>query len=224
MKLISRKINKLIKVHLPEYLAQSVGRFCAVLLVVFCFYTPIFAQHTILDRLNITESQGKVYINCVISEGNTCNGIVIYRSVDSLNFEVIGKIYGVCGSLNTPTGYYYTDETPVKNKTNYYKLELGGQGFTDVVSVLIIDTEISDFLIKPNPANITAKVFFNNDKNQETELNLYNQIGQIVLKDKASTNNFKLDVSNLPSGLYLIELKQENLRYKSIGKLMIVHN
>ena len=224
MKLISIKIDKPITGHLPEFLAQSVSSFCAVFLVVFCFHFTLFAQHPILDRLNISESQGKVYINCVIREGNTCNGIVIYRSVDSLNFEVIGKIYGVCGSLNTPTGYYYTDETPVKNQTNYYKLELGGQGFTDVVSVLIIDTEISDFLIKPNPANITAKVFFNNDKNQETELNLYNQIGHIVLKDKASTNNFKLDVSNLPTGLYLIELKQENLRYKSIGKLMIVHN
>lgn len=186
------------------------------------FSSIIFAQHPLLDRLSLSEYGGKVYISCIIKSGSTCNGIAIFRSVDGIDFQPIGKIIGVCGDINTPVGYDFVDENPIVNKINQYKLELGGYGFTDIISINIIDNGEFGFQVRPNPVSQKATIFFNNDQSEETILNLYNLSGEIILNQKTKNNVFELEVSKLPAGLYFFELNQNKAYFKKSGRIMVL--
>ena len=76
-----------------------------------------------VSKFTVESINGKAYLNWTIDAGGTCNGIRILRSTDSLIFQEVGLLEGVCGSLSFPTNYTYTDESPLVNKVNYYKLD-----------------------------------------------------------------------------------------------------
>ena len=51
-------------------------------------------------QFSAVQVETKVQLNFTIKAGNTCNGIEIFRSPDSVNFSLIGDIQGVCGSTD----------------------------------------------------------------------------------------------------------------------------
>ena len=96
--------------------------------VLFIFIATMVSSQTILDDFALDLNQGKVLLAWTIKSGSVCNGIQIYRSStgDSVNFDLIEDIQGVCGDLSSPVAYTFTDEDPMPNQVNYYKLLLGG--------------------------------------------------------------------------------------------------
>ena len=179
--------------------------------------------HPILDDFKVIEISGKVYIDVTISSGNTCNGITVWRSVDSLNFEQVGDVAGICGNASTPVSYSFIDENPIKNKTIYYKVELGGSGFTIPRSILIIDTQEFGFQIRPNPANEKAVIYFENPQSQEVELVLYDLAGNKMLELKSETNAFTIRTLELNKGLYFFSIGKTSSQNRTKGKIMVVH-
>ena len=118
----------------------------------------VFAKHnSIFDNFTVFENNEKVYLNWTIISGSTCNGIQIYRSTDSISYFKIGSIAGICGSSSTATNCNFTDNNPEKNKFNCYRLELGGNGTSEILSVEIIDIE-SGYQIRPSPVIDKAKI------------------------------------------------------------------
>lgn len=184
----------------------------------------IVAQsHPILGKFYISETEGSVFLSWSIIAGSTCNGIQIFRSTDSTNFSQIGEIYGVCGSVDFEQPYDFTDNNPVKNKVNYYRLELGSQGFSQVVSVEIIDIESNGYQIRPHPANTETKIYFDNNKKQEYQLILYNMNGIEVFTTTAKEDFFLLNTSLLQSGLYLFTISISGNPPTAQGKLFVQH-
>jgi hypothetical protein len=179
--------------------------------------------HPILDKYSVFDAGGKVYISCTISSGNTCNGIDVFRSADSLVFNNIGNIAGICGSTSEPVTYDFVDENPIINKTSYYKLELGGYGYTTILSVLIIDTKEFGFQVRPNPANEKTVIYFDNDNFNDFELTLYNLSGTKVYSSTSSTNYFDINTQNLANGLYFFTIGKSLDQKKIIGKLVVQH-
>ena len=179
--------------------------------------------HPILDKYNVFESGGKVYISCTISSGNTCNGIDVFRSEDSLYFDNIGNIAGICGSSSSPVSYDFVDETPILNKTSYYKLELGGYGYSTVTALKVIDTQGFDFQVRPNPANDYSIIYFENDFNNKFELILFNHSGNIILTKETFTNQFDLNTAVLNKGLYFFSITKLASAESVIGKLVVQH-
>jgi len=196
-------------------------------LLVLLLATNVSAQegsgHPILDKYNVFETGGKVYISCTISSGNTCNGIDVFRSEDSLAFNNIGNIAGICGSSGSPVTYDFVDAYPIKNKRMYYKLELGGFGYTSIVSILIIDTEEFGFQVRPNPANEKTIIFFENDSQDEFEINLYNSLGKSLFYQTGTTNQFSLNTASLANGLYFFSIGKSLGQNKIVGKLVVQH-
>lgn len=180
-------------------------------------------SHPILDDFKVFEISGKVFIDVTISSGNTCNGITVWRSDDSLNFSKVGEIVGICGNSNTPISYNFTDVNPIKNIKSYYKIELGGAGFTNTVSIIIIDTKDFGFQIRPNPANEKAVIYYENPSNEEFELILYNLSGAKLLTKKSSSNAFDVDTYNLNNGLYFFSIGKSLNQERVIGKLIVQH-
>lgn len=58
----------------------------------------------------------------LLGGGNPCKGIRVHQSTDGINFQDIYEFPGICGSPSADESYYYTDESPGKNKLNFYRL------------------------------------------------------------------------------------------------------
>jgi hypothetical protein len=157
-----------------------------------------YAQyHYILENLKATKENEKVILTWTIRKGNTCEGIGILRSTDRYNYEPIGKIYGVCGSSESSQSYFYIDESPVKNKINYYVLELGLSGKTDPpVSVEIIGLNSTASKVVPNPAHDIVKIYFINPNNEEHLIFISDTSGKFVTKGKTTSDYFFMDFTH----------------------------
>jgi len=183
----------------------------------------LLSSQSILDDFAIDLNQGKVLLAWIIKSGNVCNGIQIYRSSneDSINFELIEDIQGVCGDLSSAVAYTYTDETPTPNKVNYYKLLLG-QEFSDVLGIEVLFIPSRSYLLKPHPVRNSSALYFNNSNNHNFELKIFDDFGSIVYLHETNSNRFILDSTMVASGLYYFTL--ENKSDKSIinGKALFV--
>ncbi len=179
--------------------------------------------HPILDSYSVFEISGKVFINVTVSSGNTCRGIKVLRSVDSVSYEVVGEVSGTCGSTVRAVSYSFTDSNPIKNKRIFYRVELGHVGYTYAVGITIIDTEEFGYQVRPNPANVSTKIYFENPHNDEVEMILYSLSGVQVLNQVSYTNEFQVDCSNLAAGMYMFRLRKSFAQEQVIGKLVVRH-
>ena len=180
-----------------------------------------FSQETILDQFSAENVSGKVLLAWTIKSGNTCNGIRIYRSDDSLNYTEIGDIQGVCGNSGYAVNYTYQDDSPSLNKVNYYRLNLGGQGLTYSVSVQVIDVGQNDYFLEQNPIGAETKLYFKNLTGEPYFLTIYSADGMHKETKETSSDYFELNQFNYSTGLYYFVLSNSSTN-KIQGKFMVV--
>jgi len=193
--------------------------------VLFCLWLSSlfsFAQGgPVLSNFNATHQNGKVFLNWAIEAGSTCNGINIFRSVDANNFSKVGSIIGICGNLTVEQRYDFTDNNPVNNKVNYYRLEFGNFGFSESISVEVIYAASGSYQILPNPVSSHAKIYFNNDKKEIYHLSLFNLLGNPLILLSAKENFFDVDADNLRAGTYLFTISNAAGSPKTQGRLIV---
>ena len=178
---------------------------------------------SILDDFSLDLNQGKVLLAWTIKSASVCNGIQIYRSsIDSVDFELIEDIQGVCGDLSSPVAYTFTDETPLPNQVNYYKLLLGGQEFSEVLGIEVLIIPTNSYLLKPQPVISSSSLDFNNSNNNDVELKVFDDFGSIVYKDQTNSNRFTLDSSMISSGLYYFTLENKSNQSIINGKALFL--
>jgi hypothetical protein len=180
-------------------------------------------KHPNLDKLDVYESGGKVYITCIISAGNTCNGINVLRSDDSLEFSIIGQVSGVCGSNDFPTTYDFVDQNPILNKPSFYQLEFGGFTPSEIIRIFIIEHNSNGYQIRPQPAGNQARIYFVNSSNSEHSIILFSSSGKNLLEEKSTGDFFDLSFINIPSGLYGFRISGNPIKPSIIGKILIQH-
>ena len=183
----------------------------------------LFLSQSILDDFAIDLNQGKVLLAWTIKSGNVCNGIQIYRSSneDSVNFELIEDIQGVCGDLSSAVSYTFTDETPIPNKVNYYKLLLG-QEFSNVLGIEVLLIPVGSYLLKPHPVRNSSALYFNNSNNHNFELKIFDDFGSIVYLHETNSNKFLLDSTMVASGLYYFTLQNKSNKSIINGKALFI--
>ena len=77
-------------------------------------------------------------------------------------------------------------------------------------------------LLYPNPANDTVTIDLSNPESQPESLRITNREGQIIkLMNLKKSNKIFLNTSNLPAGIYFIEIAFKDKR-KSIEKLVVI--
>jgi len=183
----------------------------------------LFLSQSILDDFAVDLNQGKVLLAWTIKSGNVCNGIQIYRSSneDSVNFELIEDIQGVCGDLSSAVTYTFTDETPIPNKVNYYKLLLG-QEFSNVLGIEVLLIPVGSYLLKPHPVRNSSALYFNNSNNHNFELKIFDDFGSIVYLHETNSNKFLLDSTMVASGLYYFTLQNKSNKSIINGKALFI--
>ena len=195
-----------------------------IMMVLCAMTTSGFSQSTtILDEFSASENNGTVYLYWIISSGSTCDGIKIFRSVDNLNFTQIGEIGGVCGSSSAPQPYSFVDENPQKNRTNYYRLELGYSGYSETIFLEITDLNEKGYQVRPNPVVDEAHIVFQNDLRKSCSITLYNLIGRKTASQSTKETSFNIGTLNLNNGMYVFIISSADNQIKIKGKIIVQH-
>ncbi|MDG1035791.1 MAG: T9SS type A sorting domain-containing protein [Crocinitomicaceae bacterium] len=190
--------------------------------VLFIFSAPLSAQNEdVIEYLNASEFNGKVLLSWSIMQGNTCNGIQILHSTDSMNFSQISSIEGICGSTQQSISYSFTDLSPEKNANNYYRLQLGGLGFSWIVSVEVIDLGMNTSIVRPNPLSKTSELLFDNEANFEVFISVYSSSGVLVNMQSTVSEQILLEKSKYTAGLYHYVLTSEESGVFGTGKFVV---
>lgn len=159
------------------------------------FLSSLYGQsHYLLSRLEATRHENRIILGWAIKQGGSCFGIGILRSSDNTHFEKIGEISGVCGSTESEQVFTFTDEQPIKNKINYYKLELGFSGKTEpALTVDFFDFARNASFVIPNPFKNTCKIKFINTSPGKYSLQIYENNGKFISTFYSEKDEFYLD-------------------------------
>lgn len=199
-------------------------RHIIITIFLLCYVGLAFSQRNpVLDNFSLFNNNGKIFLSWTIASGSTCNGIQILRSVDGKQFYEIGNIAGVCGNSSSPSQYDFTDTTPVKNSINYYRLELGGSGSSQILSVEIIDITNGGYQIRSNPIRTSAKIYFDNNSKKLHQLLLFNTTGLHTITLSSKEDFFLLNSSNFINGCYVFTILDSENTMKAKGKFIIQH-
>lgn len=178
---------------------------------------------TILGDFDIDQSDGKVLLAWTIKSGSVCNGMQIFRSKDSVNFVLIEDIQGVCGDLSSSVSYTYTDQTPILNNYNYYKINFGGLEDSNILGIEVINILSNSYLLKPNPVTGASDLYFENDNQSEVVLKVFDDFGDVIYLKETQANKFTLDSTSFSSGMYYFSLENKTTRNVINGKAVILN-
>lgn len=196
-----------------------------IILISFLKFSSLFSQtgSISLDFFDIKQYNGNVYVDITLSQGNTCNGIIIQRSLDTIYFQKIAQFEGICGNTSSPTSYNFLDENPILNQTSYYRVKFGNNIYSEIIEILIIDSQNNEYQLRPHPANNETTLYFNNQPGVSYELMLFSVDGIKIRTSKSSTNKFFIETSTLNNGFYIFLIKQGSTNYFINGQLIVSH-
>ncbi|MEO9211284.1 MAG: T9SS type A sorting domain-containing protein, partial [Ginsengibacter sp.] len=137
---------------------------------------------------------------------------IVSRSVDGKNFKEIGNVTGQ-GNTNAVNDYVFFDEDPL-NGINYYQLsQIDFDGHKTDVGVRTVHFSFegnNGIKIYPNPVKNSANIEFSAGIYSQAELTDVNgKVLQHLVLSIMDTEK-KLDMSNIPSGIYFIKLAGNN--------------
>ena len=180
----------------------------------------VHAQTNIVSIFSGNQLNQTVYLEFTITAGQTCNGINIERSNDSLSFYKIGDIAGSCGSSTEPVSYSYTDSFPLHNTYNFYRLAPGNADWSEVIKIYFNLHDKKEFLIHPNPFITTAKISYQNPLSKTIHWKMFDTNGKQVRNGTTKEESFIISKNSLHSGLYFLQLILDNKDFQK-AKLII---
>lgn len=163
---------------------------------------PLMAQvEFAYEDFELINQPHGVEVRWTITAGNTCNGTTIQRSLDSVNFFRVGEIAGICGDSLVSVPYDHFDPSAESNRTNYYRLYLGGLGYSEVKSIAHVRSSEKAYTVVRNTATGERTIYFSNPNFHETEVQVFNALGQLLYQAKTNTN--QVDIPALTTSAHV---------------------
>lgn len=139
----------------------------------------------------------------------------IQKSIDGEYFNTIGYEKGR-GSENTKTSYHFIDESPNEG-TNYYRLkQIDLDGTFDYSKTVSVEKKaVIDFTLYPNPVKNNFYIKIPNEYiDNSLNIHIFDVTGQeFFVKYPIQTfenNLLLLQLNYMPSGIYFIQITDEN--------------
>lgn len=205
-----------------RYSSMKLIRFLSFLMVFGSLHNAVGQNENVVLNLTATEFNGKVLLTWSVTQGNTCNGITILHSTDTNNFTQVGTIEGICGSTAETIAYQFTDDAPSVNQTNYYKLSLGGIGFSYSVNVDVIDAGDQVYIVTPNPVSNESQLIFDNENQENVIITFFNERGEIVHEESSSEQSISIGREKFKQGAYFFVLKSDGTIEPFSGKFSVI--
>ena len=154
------------------------------------------------------------------------NGFDVERNSTG-TWQKIGFVEGH-GTANSPKYYTFTDKSVTGNKIQYRLRQVDNDGtfeYSNVVEVELAPTTFTLDQNYPNPFNPATIIRFSLPTSSVVTLNVYNTLGEkvVTLLNGAMESGYhqvSFDAANLPSGLYLYEIKAGE--FSSIKKMLLM--
>jgi len=160
-------------------------------------------EHPFRSAYALTELPNGVLVNWTIHGGSTCDGQDVERSTDSVNFVMVHRIQGICGSSESSTPYTWFDPSPPELSKVFYRLKLGFDGYSSIKSVFFQQLNESDQRFFPNPVADVATLVVDVPLNMAVDLRIRNTAGSVVWERLAQPGPaIELNLDGLPAGLY----------------------
>ena len=157
----------------------------------------------------------KVKLDWATSSEIQNNHFTIFRSIDLINWEEIGKVNGN-GNSTTATIYNFTDNDPGYG-INYYKLiQTDIDGKMNQTGIVEASIAPLDIIVFPNPASEQVTVSIK-DTSGEITVRLYDALGKNVFSETRVQKNehggYLISLNGLANGVYVLKVNDENSHY-----------
>ena len=161
---------------------------------------------TVFANFSGQQAGDEVVIYFTVRGGIQCTDVRLERSNDQQNFQVIYELPGVCGNPTKDESYILTDNSPIANITNYYRLEMGSLGiYSAIIDVDFFKYTSGEIIIQPNPCT-QCSIYFPNRRRENCSISLYDYHGKQILQSTSSDETYQLSAIT-SSGIYLIEIR-----------------
>lgn len=179
-----------------------------------------------LVSFNYQKINNAIKLNWTASHSNDNDYFEIQRSRDGNNWIILSSL-PVKGNLHEINSYTTTDLNPDRD-LNFYRIRLVNFDMHDSYSKTIaVHLSLYSKILKifPNPAQSEAKIYWENFSSGPVNITVMNAAMSTVLKLTASENeNFvRINVKNLPSGIYTIIISDLN-NHKECSRLIVNNN
>ena len=135
------------------------------------------------------------------------------RSRDGVQFEEIGEVEGA-GNSNQKIDYQFIDKSPYPG-VSYYRLKQidydGKYSYSDIRSVNLVSGQGVQLFPNPVSSGGEIELSITNSEDLNGTYTIFNTAGKTIQTGQTTNNKIKID---LASGLYFIELRNENLQVK----------
>ncbi|MEY3444831.1 MAG: hypothetical protein RLZZ519_3112 [Bacteroidota bacterium] len=179
------------------------------------------SEDPLVERFSLTLDDGRVLLNWVTRPGTTCDGVDVLRATDSVHFELIHHIPGICGGPNDAFSYSFLDEHPVANHTNYYRIGFDRLGESSIRSIEVVTLDATGFQVRPNPVTDVSRVFFANDGHENCTLSLIDPRGIVQAELQTSQDFFVLDGAPLQPQVYAFRIQNGEGKLLAKGRLLV---
>lgn len=186
------------------------GRGAVLVVLALCISLNAVAQHPFLSKLTTLSTAQGVHILWTMESGRTCDGIEILRKTSAGDFISLGEIEGICGDISSPVDYLFVDEAPVSGVVNDYRLRIGFNGLTDIVSQYHLDFDGQQFRVLHDIDGSRLTIVPNGPLIQTSIVDLLSSDGRVVdsfVLDSDGRSEYPLDA--LGHGVYFLRIQDQ---------------
>lgn len=159
-----------------------------------------------LTNFSVQQVDNSISITWTVKAGFSCTDVNVEFSTDSVSFSSIYTYPGVCGATSEDQDYNFVQENPASNKKNFYRMNLGNYGLSQVLSVFYSDLGSAGFAVLPNPIQGTGKIKFNNPTNSEFTFEVFSTKGALVYSQEVNGEEIELNSTLLKNGVYFFRI------------------
>lgn len=169
--------------------------------------------------LTVANTPLSVDFSSFVAEANGCNAdltwttasetdnayFAVERSFDGKSFKAIGQVAAKTEGFHGERTYTFTDETPSKG-ANFYRIrqyDVNGRSTISKVAEVTMNCDINNISLYPNP---TKGVIYVEGLVGANTVEVYNVLGQVVLRKEGTATTEMLDISKLASGSYTVRV------------------
>lgn len=181
---------------------------------------PIRAQeHPFLAAYTVEVVDGSVHVDWTILGGNTCDGQEVERSIDGLHFVVVHRIQGLCGDPEVARRYDWFDTAPPELSLLHYRVRLGNEGTSSVMTVRYEQLRTTEQRFYPSPTTGEATLLLNVGPGTAVDLLVHDLSGRVVLELQDRPGPLlRLDLTALPEGTYVYRALADGRAF--VGRLV----
>jgi hypothetical protein len=171
-------------------------------------------EHPFLAAWELTELEGAIRLDWTILGGSTCDGQVVERSSDGVNFTAVHTISGLCGDPNIALGYSWTDASPPEFSVVHYRVMLGLEGYSSVKAIRFDQLRETDLRVFPDPADAWITLVVDLPGSASVDLTVFDAQGRRMLEWRGHQGpRFELDLANWPAGTYAFLAEGDGRRF-----------